>query len=159
MSAPSFPAGTYRVVKTYGHAEGLSVCFRQAAAGASHCRFLHGYALSFAFTFICADLDARGWCVDFGGLKPLRAWLHEIFDHTMLVAQDDPLLAQMQALAAADAARLIVLPQVGCESFAALACGWADDFVRSQTGGRVWVERVEVSEHGGNAASFSPARD
>jgi 6-pyruvoyltetrahydropterin/6-carboxytetrahydropterin synthase len=38
------------VKKTYGHELGLSACFRQHRAK-SHCRFLHGYPLSFTFTF------------------------------------------------------------------------------------------------------------
>ena len=37
-----------------------------------------------------AELDERNWIVDFGGLKPLKNWLAEMFDHTYLVSQDDP---------------------------------------------------------------------
>jgi len=45
---------------------------------------------------------------------------------------------------------------VGCEAFAAHAWAWADAFARSQTENRVRVETVEVSEHAGNTASYSP---
>jgi 6-pyruvoyltetrahydropterin/6-carboxytetrahydropterin synthase len=146
----------WRVVKTYGHNEGLSCTFRQWQAHHSHCRFLHGYALAFRFSFATATLDGRGWCVDFGGLKPLRAWLHETFDHTMLVAEDDPALAELKALEAAGVLRLRVLSTVGCEAFAALAHAWAAGFVERESQGRVWLESVEVSEHDGNTAAFSP---
>lgn len=146
----------WRVVKAYDHAEGLSCCFRQWQAASSHCRFLHGYALAFRFTFACATLDARGWCVDFGGFKPLRAWLHDMFDHTTLVAEDDPALPQMRDLAALGLLQLRVLPRTGCEAFAEQAHGWAHSFVQEQTGGRVRLEEVAVSEHGGNTASFAP---
>jgi 6-pyruvoyltetrahydropterin/6-carboxytetrahydropterin synthase len=151
------PAGTWRIVKTYGHAEGLSCCFRQWQAGASHCRYLHGYALAFSFTFVTETLDDRGWCLDFGSLKPLRAWLHDTFDHTALVAEDDPELSVFQALSAQGLIQLRVVPAVGCEAFAALAHAWAQEFVMQQTGGRVRVEVVAVSEHAGNQASFQPA--
>jgi 6-pyruvoyltetrahydropterin/6-carboxytetrahydropterin synthase len=144
----------WRVVKTYGHEEGLSCAFRQWQAGHSHCRFLHGYALSFSFTFMCDQLDDRFWCIDFGGLKPLRAWLHFMFDHTVLVARDDPRLADFLALEEAGLAQLRQMSAVGCEAFAAAAHAWAGDFVAEETAGRVRVERVEVREHAGNAASF-----
>ena len=157
--SPTRPAGLWRVVKSYDHAEGLSCNFRQWQAGASHCRYLHGYALAFRFTFLTETLDERGWCMDFGGLKPLRAWLHETFDHTTLVAADDPELPTFQALAAQGLIQLRVLPAVGCEAFAAHAWGWAAEFARQQTGGRVRLEAVEVAEHAGNTAMFSPLPD
>lgn len=153
---PLLQQGLWRVVKSYGHAEGLSCSFRQWQAHSSHCRFLHGYALAFRFTFATETLDGRGWCIDFGGLKPLRAWLHETFDHTTLVAADDPELPRFEALAEAGLVQLRVLPAVGCEAFAAHAYAWAAAFANSQTEGRVRLEQVEVAEHAGNSAIFSP---
>ncbi len=146
----------WRVVKTYGHDEGLSCCFRQWQAETSHCRFLHGYALAFRFTFVAATLDARGWCIDFGGLKPLRAWLHTMFDHTLLAAADDPELPTFRALAAQGLVQLRTLPAVGCEAFASEAFVWAQAFAAGETRGRVRVEQVEVREHDGNAAIYTP---
>ncbi len=146
----------WRVIKTYGHEQGLSCAFRQWQAQHSHCRFLHGYALAFRFTFATRTLDDRGWCIDFGGLKPLRTWLQTMFDHTLLAAADDPDLASFIALQTAGLAQLRVVDAVGCEAFAALAYAWAADFLAGETGGRVTVEQVEVSEHPGNAATFSP---
>ena len=148
------PAGSWRVVKAYDHAEGLSCCFRQFQANNSHCRFLHGYALAFRFTFASDQLDDRGWCIDFGGLKPLRAWLHDMFDHTTLVAEDDPALTRFQTLAEAGLIQLRILPAIGCEAFAAYVHAWAQDFASAQTGGRVRVEQVEVAEHAGNSAIY-----
>ena len=155
MNPPATRA-PWRVTKTYGHELGLSCAFRQWQARHSHCRFLHGYALGFRFTFAAATLDDRGWCIDFGGLKPLRDWLHEMFDHTLLVASDDPDLATLQALGRAGLAQLRVVDAVGCEAFAALAHRWACGFLAAETAGRVALEQVEVSEHPGNAASFTP---
>ena len=144
------------MTKTYGQDQGLSCVFRQWQAGHSHCRFLHGYALGFRFVFVADTLDDRGWCIDFGGLKPLRAWLQSTFDHTLLAAQDDPDLAAFRVLEAQGLAQLRVVGAVGCEAFAALAHAWASDFLARETGGRVACEAVEVSEHPGNAASFAP---
>jgi 6-pyruvoyltetrahydropterin/6-carboxytetrahydropterin synthase len=147
----------WRVVKSYGHDEGLSCSFRQWQAEHSHCRFLHGYALAFRFTFATRSLDDRGWCIDFGGLKPLRAWLHETFDHTLLVAADDPKLPVFRDLQTRGLAQLRVLDAVGCEAFAAEAHRWTAAFLQRQTAGRVTLESVDVSEHAGNIASYTPA--
>ena len=148
------PLGCWRVVKTYGHAEGLSCCFRQFQAANSHCRFLHGYALAFRFTLVCETLDDRGWCIDFGGLKPLRAWLHDMFDHTTLVAADDPARTVFEGLAAQGLLQLRVVPAIGCEAFAAAAFAWAQNFVAAETGRRVRVAQVEVAEHEGNSGVY-----
>ena len=80
---------SFRSTKTYGHEIGLSACFRQWRAE-SHCRLLHGYALAVKFVFESEELDVRNWVVDFGSLKTLKGWLEDTFDHTLLVANDDP---------------------------------------------------------------------
>ena len=74
----------YYSTKTYGHNIGLSAVFRQPHADHSHCRFLHGYSLGFKFTFACSSLDNKNWAVDFGGLKPLKQWLEDTFDHKVV---------------------------------------------------------------------------
>lgn len=152
--APAAPAGAlYRSSKSYGHEEGLSCCFRQWRA-ASHCNLLHGYALAFSFVFVTDRLDERNWCYDFGGLKPVKAWLHQMFDHTTLVAEDDPQLPMFRAMAEAGLVDLRVLPSVGCEAVARLAFDHVDAFVAAETGGRVRLESASVREHAGNGASY-----
>ncbi len=147
-------APVYRSTKTYDHSEGLSCCFRQWRAAHSHCRMVHGYALAFRFVFAARELDACGWCFDFGGLKPVRAWLHEMFDHTMLVAEDDPDLPDLKRLEEKGLVALRVLPKVGCEATAEHVFRHVARFVEEQTAGRVWLETVEVREHGGNSALY-----
>ena len=149
--------GIYRSTQTYDHNEGLSCTFRQWRAGHSHCRLLHGYALAFKFVFAARELDDRHWCFDFGGLKPVRQWLHEMFDHTLLVSEDDPERARLEALGAAGLADVRIVPAVGCEATARIVHAKVGEMVRSATQGRVWLESVEVREHGGNSALFSPA--
>jgi 6-pyruvoyltetrahydropterin/6-carboxytetrahydropterin synthase len=144
----------FRSTKTYDHNEGLSCCFRQWRADHSHCRLLHGYALAFRFVFAAHELDKNNWCLDFGGLKGLRAWLHEMFDHTTVVARDDPHLETFEALARDDLIDLRVLPAVGCEATAMFVFDYVDRYINDQTQGRVWLESVEVREHGGNSAIY-----
>lgn len=144
----------FRSCKTYGHAEGLSCCFRQWRAEHSHCRFLHGYALAFTFTFIASELDQHNWCMDFGNLKPVRQWLHDTFDHKLIIAKDDPELASFQALEKAGLCQLQIMPATGCEAFAYYACCHVDDMVQHMTNSRVRVESVCVHEHAGNSAQY-----
>ena len=145
----------FRSVKSYGHAEGLSCAFRQWRATHSHCRLVHGYALAFKLVFVANELDEHNWCFDFGGLKPVKAWLHEMFDHTLLVAADDPELDEFKRLAKRGIVALKIIPAVGCEAIARLAFDFVTQFAAEKTGGRVRLELVEVSEHSGNAASYT----
>jgi len=149
------PREIYRSTKTYDHIEGLSCCFRQWRATHSHCSLIHGYALAFKFVFATYELDERNWCFDFGGLKPVKAWLKDLFDHTMLVAADDPELPRFEALHRDGLVNLRVLPAVGCEATAKHVFDHVANFVREETKGRVWLESVEVREHGGNSAIYS----
>jgi 6-pyruvoyltetrahydropterin/6-carboxytetrahydropterin synthase len=147
----------YRSTKTYDHSEGLSCCFRQWRAVHSHCQLIHGYALAFKFVFAANELDQRNWCVDFGGLKEVKKWLHEHFDHTMIVAQDDPHLPTLQLLAASNLVDLRILPAVCCDAVAQFVFAHVNTVVSEETQGRVWVESVEVREHGGNSALYGAA--
>ena len=145
---------TWRSTKTYGHNEGLSACFRQWRAKHSHCRFLHGYALSFRFTFEAYDLDDRNWVMDFGGLKELKAWLKDTFDHKTVVAFDDPKKEYFGDLANEGVADVLFLDEgqhVGCERFAEMAGKWISDWLASNNP-RVRCIEVECREHGANSA-------
>ena len=48
--------------------DGFSTVFRQWKAENTHCRFLHGYGISFKVYFE-GELDDRNWVWDFGGMK------------------------------------------------------------------------------------------
>ncbi len=148
--------GVYRSTKTYDHNEGLSCTFRQWRASHSHCRLLHGYAFAIRFVFATRQLDERHWCFDFGGLKPVRQWLHEMFDHTLLVAADDPERPRLEALGEMGLADVRIMPAVGCEAMAQFVHAKVQGIVEDATVGRVWLESVEVREHGGNSALYSP---
>ena len=140
--------------KTYGHNIGLSACFRQPKAH-SHCKFLHGYALAFKFTFGCSELDERNWVVDFGGLKPLKKWLEEKFDHKIILDSEDPMMKYFDNLEKAGLCELTIFNGVGVEKFAEHAYWTAQALIDRDTKGRCWVESVECAEHGANSAIYN----
>lgn len=145
----------YRVTKTYGHELGLSACFRQWRAD-SHCRFFHGYALSFRLEFASDTLNENNWVIDFGSLKPIKQFLVESFDHKLVMAHDDPALRTMQGVAGTfECADILILDNVGCEAFAKLVYDkvavWLDATEQSN---RVKILSVECCEHAGNSAIY-----
>lgn len=144
---------TYVSTKTYGHEVGLSACFRQWRAR-SHCRFFHGYALSVKLTFHAEELDENNWVVDFGGLKDVKEWLQERFDHKMVIARDDPFKEQIMGLEELGLAEIVVLDQVGCEAFAKYVFEGVSEWLESRYGSRVLLGGVEVREHGANSAMY-----
>jgi len=146
--------GKYFSTKHYGHNIGLSAVFRQPNADHSHCHLLHGYSLAFTFTFGCNELDDKNWAVDFGGLKPLKAWLEDHFDHKLAVDKDDPELATLQMLEQKGLAELRVFNGVGAEKFAEHAFNFADKLIREKTDNRCFCVRAECAEHGANSAIY-----
>lgn len=144
----------YISTKTYGHEIGLSCCFRQWRAD-SHCRLLHGYALSIKLEFEAAHLDARHWVVDFGSLKSFKQQLVDTFDHKLLVAEDDPQKDDLCMLSGLGLADVVVVERTGCEAFAALIFDTANLWLRDAGyAPRVRMRSVEVREHGANSAIY-----
>lgn len=142
--------------KTYGHEVGLSSCFRQWRAE-SHCKRLHGYALSVFFEFAAMDVDENQWVVDFGGMKSLKQWLQDTFDHTLLVADDDPQKFTLMSLDRMQLAKVVIVPNTGCEAFAKLIYEYSDNWLQSNGyKPRVHLRRVDVREHGANSGAYEP---
>lgn len=139
--------------KRYDHGE-FSCCFRNPLATHSHCSLLHGYAPAFTFIFGCRALDDKYWVQDFGGLKTLKEWLKEMFDHTVLIKQDDPHIRVFQSMHHLGIIALREVPQIGMEYFAQMAYHFADGLVFEASKGRVWVESVEAAEHSSNSAIY-----
>ena len=143
----------YFSTKTYGHERGLSCAFRQPGAD-SHCKLIHGYSLSFSFKFGCEHLDDNNWVVDFGGLKALKDWLEDNFDHKLTVDKADPNMKDFLLLEEQGLAEVRVLNGVGCEKFAEHAFWHADGLVKEMTGGSCFGVSCEVREHGANSAIY-----
>ena len=139
----------YRVTKNYGHDKGFSCAFRQWSAN-SHCKNLHGYSLGFKIVLESPTLDINNWVYDFGNFSFLDKWLTENFDHTLLIAKDDPEFDLLMSLNNR-AAKVIVLEKVSCESFAEMTYKFIEKELASKN---IKVISVDVSEHGSNAASY-----
>ena len=144
----------YLSTKRYDHSIGLSAVFRQPNAAHSHCHLLHGYSLAFTFTFGCSELDGKNWAVDFGGLKPLKAWLEDHFDHKVAVDANDPEMETMLMLQNLGLAEIRVFDGVGAEKFAEHAWRFADTLIREATDNRCYCVRAECAEHGANSAIY-----
>ncbi len=151
--------GKYQSTKLF---DGFSCVFRQWRAEGTHCRFIHGYGISFRVWFE-GDLDERNWVWDFGGMKRAKgtidgmnpkAWMDYMFDHTMIIAEDDPFIESFKLMGQAGAAQVRILPAVGAEKFAEYIYNKLQEFVSKETAGRVNVVRVEFLEHGRNTAIY-----
>jgi 6-pyruvoyltetrahydropterin/6-carboxytetrahydropterin synthase len=169
----------YLSTKTYGNDRGLSCCFRQWRSTHSHCSLLHGYSIGIKLIFESETLDNRNWVMDFGGLKAFQQWAEYMFDHTLVIAEDDPhleIFKKMAELGLQDkggVCDLRIVPAVGCEKFAELAYNEMDKILkkyqndkgytlpdgrvfdaRYPVGQEVRLRSVEVFEHAGNSAVY-----
>ncbi len=169
----------YLSTKTYGTDRGLSCCFRQWRSTHSHCSLLHGYSIGIKLIFESETLDDRNWVMDFGGLKAFKEWSEYMFDHTLVIANDDPYLDIFKGMAVyglqdqGGMCDLRVVEGVGCEKFAELAYKeMAKILVAFQQGqeytlpnGKTFTARypvgsgvklrsAEVFEHAGNSAIY-----
>lgn len=128
--------------------------------------------------FESETLDDKNWCMDFGGLKLFKEWADYMFDHTLVIAEDDPHLTTFQTLNEigggfnnSGVCNLRIVPGVGCEMFAKMAyekmaelldtmkhgTQMSDDtFIKSRypVNPGVRVKSVEVFEHGANSAIY-----
>ena len=121
-----------------------------------HCAQVHGYSREFKLVFRCTERDATGFVMDFGALKPVKAFLEEHFDHPLLLDEDDPLLPRFRELESQGACRLVTLPDVGMEGSAEFVFQWVSAWLLETVGGRVQLESVECRENDKNSAVYSP---
>ena len=142
--------------------DGYSTCFRQWKAEDTHCKFLHGYAVSFRVWFE-GELDYRNWVWDFGGMKRAKgnisgmspkAYFDYLLDHTTIVANDDPYLENFKKMDDDGIIQLRILESTGCERFAEFLYNTINNFLHAETEGRVKAVKVEVYEHERNSASY-----
>jgi 6-pyruvoyltetrahydropterin/6-carboxytetrahydropterin synthase len=142
--------------------DGFSTVFRQWKAEGTHCRFLHGYGVSFRVWFE-GDLDERNWVWDFGGMKRAentidgknpKEWMDYMFDHTTIVSEDDPGLGGFKTMDELGIIQLRIIPAVGAEQFSKYIFEKLNTFVQEETDSRVSVIRVEFMEHSKNTAIY-----
>ena len=113
--------------RSYKQFTGFSTAFRQWKAD-SHCRYVHGYAI--------------------------KKWFKHTFDHTTIVAKDDPYLAYFQDAHDNDLIQLRIMDDVGCEKFAEYVFKHLDEKIKEETKNRVRVHKVQCWEHEDNMAEY-----
>ncbi len=140
--------------------DGYSTAFRQWRATHSHCQYVHGYALKFKVWFE-GDLDEKNWVCDFGCFKRngIKKKLENQFDHTTVVAEDDPNMETFKRMDKVGLIQLRVMKHVGCERFAEWVYNLINDKMHDETDGRVRVLKVESFEGGtNNSAIYEPIK-
>jgi 6-pyruvoyltetrahydropterin/6-carboxytetrahydropterin synthase len=152
----------YKYTSTKEWVDAFPCAYRQWRAddkpdGRPGCNRIHGYAFSIKVYFGTDNLDARNWCVDYGSLRDLKTTLEDQFDHTLIVAQDDPHLAWYEEANRLGIAKVVVLPKLGCECLADMIYKYINSvFIPDQWGTgeaeRIWCYRVEVRETQSNMA-------
>ena len=154
--------GKFQSTKVF---DGFSTCFRQWKANTTHCQYLHGYGVSFKLWFE-GELDERNWVWDFGGMKRAKGtiegmspkeWFDYMFDHTVIVAEDDPQLDKFfRKLDRNGTIQLREVPATGAEKFAEFIYNKVNPFIVKETEGRVKIAKVEFREHSKNTAIYVP---
>ena len=143
----------YISTKTYKQ---LGPCAYRQWRADSHCHLIHGYALSFHFEFETDSLDVRNWVMDFGGLRPLKDLLEDWFDHTLIVAEDDPMKEHLLKLGELKLAKITLVEKAGCEGLANYLYEYINTIFLPQYGAeeakRIWCSKVEVRETDANMA-------
>lgn len=156
--------GKFQSTKVF---DGFSTVFRQWKATTTHCQYLHGYGISFKVYFE-GELDHRNWVWDFGGMKRAKnkidgkypkEWMDYMFDHTLIVAEDDPFKDAFIEMGEAGVAQIRIIPATGAEKFAEYIFNKINDFVKVETNNRVRVTKVKFMEHSKNSAIYTPEQD
>jgi 6-pyruvoyltetrahydropterin/6-carboxytetrahydropterin synthase len=119
-----------------------------------HCAYIHGYSRQYTFYFEANEMDEHGWLVGFGDLKNLNKYLIEMYDHTMIIAEDDPELETFQELHNNRLCDLRVVPEVSLEGSARTALQKANDILLEMTKGRARCFKVEARENDKNSAIY-----
>ena len=87
------------------------------------------------------------------GMSP-KEWMDWMFDHTVIVAKDDPYINNFRNLHASGIIQLREVEATGAEKFAEFIFKKLNTFVRTETNDRVHVKKVEFMEHNKNRAIY-----
>ena len=140
----------YRSTKSYHSLP----CAHRQWRDEGDCQLVHGYDRSVHIVFQAKELDDKCWVMDFGGLRPIKAWLEDIFDHTLLINEDDPELDFFKDMDKRGLCRLRILPNIGMEGSAKYIFDYVDKWLEAETSGRVQVYSVECRENEKNSAIY-----
>jgi 6-pyruvoyltetrahydropterin/6-carboxytetrahydropterin synthase len=129
--------------------------------------------------FESETLDDRNWVMDFGGLKAFKEWSEYMFDHTLVIAEDDPHRAMFEKMAElglqdqGGVCDIRIVEAVGCEKFSELAYKEMNQILKTYQRGEAYtlpdgksfecrypvgqgvkLRSVEVFEHNANSAVY-----
>ena len=109
--------------------------------------FLHGYERTFEIEFACAQTEpGSGLVLGPDALDETRAALRKQFDHTTLIAADDPELDLFELLGSRGVIDLRIMDNTGMERSAAWVFDTVESIVVRATQGRVWVSQIKARE-------------
>jgi 6-pyruvoyltetrahydropterin/6-carboxytetrahydropterin synthase len=83
-----------------------------------------------------------------------KACMDYTFDHTYIIAEDDPFLPLAKGMDSGGIVQLRIVPATGAEQFAKYIYEKLNTFVQEETNGRVKVVRVEFMENNKNTAIY-----
>ena len=141
--------------------DGFSACFRQWNASHSHCKFLHGYAIAFRLHCKSYTLDKNNWVLDFSWLKNneilideknIYEWLHYMFDHTVILSDDDPEIELFRIMEKKNIIQLRIIPNLSCEGIGKFILNNIAKLIEKYSNGRVKLYRLDVIENNKNTA-------
>ena len=90
----------------------------------------------------------------FCGLKKLKTWLEDNFDHKLALDRNDPYLDKFKELEDLGLAEIRIFDGVGAEKFAEHAFNFADTLIRESSNNRCYCVKAECAEHGANSAIY-----
>jgi 6-pyruvoyltetrahydropterin/6-carboxytetrahydropterin synthase len=150
--APLGRTAKFRLRKRFAD---LPCCHRSWSRQGAKRSFLHGYERQFEIEFACAETDpVAGTVIDAHCLMQVSAALARQFDHTTLIASDDPQRELFELLAEQDALNLRIMHCTGMEASAAWVFDTVERIVGQATAERVWVSRIEASENRNNVVTL-----
>lgn len=120
-----------------------------------HCSQLHGHNWSFIVCLQADQLDENNFIFDFGKFGPVKEWLTQNFDHTIVLEASDT-APELIALASAGMARIVFLDSASCEGIAKAFYEFMQHFLSIQgVANRVSVHHVTVTEDQKNSATYN----
>lgn len=127
-----------------------------------HCRWIHGHNWGFDITLTCIHLDLNGFVFDVGKLQDVKAFLVDTFDHTLLLNETDPHLADLRDFMDGGhglaIAKIVVVPNCGMEGLAQYVATEVQEIIEILPGAEersVRVLRVTCWEDSKNFATFT----
>ena len=124
-----------------------------------HCRFIHGYAREVEVIIRAKTLDKYGHVYDFGYFKEFRLWLKHQWDHSTLIASDDPYLKDLKKLDENEVIKLQIM-DVSQGHFPNMegCCRFLSDtllpYISLRTDKRAWLHKINIYEHELNRGSL-----